>query len=242
MNEALLSSIRDRYLHTLARITKAEAAFGRTPGSVRLVVVSKSQPLEVIQAAIAAGITVFGENYAEEAVGKIAALKETEVEWHMIGHVQSRKADLIATNFTMLHSLDSPKLAARLDRLCGELNRNLPVLLEFNVSGEESKFGFPAWDETRRSDLQPGIEQILALSHLQVNGLMTMPPFFDDPERTRPYFQRLCRLQEFLANHYPHAHWQELSMGTSLDFVTAIQEGATYVRVGQAILGPRANK
>jgi uncharacterized pyridoxal phosphate-containing UPF0001 family protein len=142
----------------------------------------------------------------------------------------------------MLHSLDSSKLAGRLDRLCGDLKRTFPVLLEFNVSGEESKFGFPAWDEKRWPELKPDIEKILALSHLRVNGLMTMPPFFDDPERTRPYFQRLRRLQDFLANLYPQAQWQELSMGTSSDFVAAIQEGATYVRVGQAILGPRANK
>ena len=205
-------------------------------------VVSKSQPLEVIRTAIASGISIFGENYAEEALGKITALKGTEVEWHMIGHVQSRKADIIAANFTMLHSLDSSKLAGRLDRLCGDLKRTFPVLLEFNVSGEESKFGFPAWDEKRWPELKPDIEKILALSHLRVNGLMTMPPFFDDPERTRPYFQRLRRLQDFLANLYPQAQWQELSMGTSSDFVAAIQEGATYVRVGQAILGPRANK
>jgi hypothetical protein len=207
---------------------------------VHLVVVSKSQPLEVIRAAIAAGITIFGENYAEEALGKIAALKETEVEWHMIGHVQSRKAELIAANFTMLHSLDSTKLAGRLDRNCGELNRTLPVLVEFNVSGEESKFGFPAWEEKRWPDLNPDIEKILALSHLRVTGLMTMPPFFKDPEQTRPYFQRLRRLQNYLANQYSQAQWHDLSMGTSLDYIAAVQEGATFVRVGQAILGPRA--
>jgi pyridoxal phosphate enzyme (YggS family) len=205
-------------------------------------VVSKSQPLETIRAAIAVGITIFGENYAEEALGKIAALNETEVEWHMIGHVQSRKADLIAANFTMLHSLDSSKLAGRLDRYCGELNRILPVLVEFNVSGEESKFGFPAWEEKRWSDLNPDIEKILALSHLRVTGLMTMPPFYEDPEQTRPYFQRLRRLQDYLANQYPQAQWHDLSMGTSLDYIAAVQEGATFVRIGQAILGPRANK
>jgi PLP dependent protein len=242
MNETLSSAIHARYTQTLARIADAAAGSGRSPDAVRLVVVSKSQPLEILQAAIAAGISIFGENYAEEALGKITALKETEVEWHMIGHVQSRKADMIAANFTMLHSLDSLKLAGRLDRLCSELNRSLPVLLEFNVSGEQSKFGFPAWEEKRWSDLQPALEQILAFSHLRVNGLMTMPPFFDDPEQTRPYFQRLRRLQAFLADHYPQAHWQELSMGTSTDFVAAVQEGATYVRVGQAILGPRTYK
>jgi len=153
--------------------------------------------------------------------------------------VQSRKADLVAANFTMIHSLDSVKLAGRLDRLCGELNRTLPVLLEFNVSGEESKFGFPAWQEERWSDLHPAVEQILTLPHLQVDGLMTMPPFFDDPECTRPFFQRLRRLQSFLAAQFPQARWKELSMGTSLDFIAAVQEGATFVRVGQAILGPR---
>jgi pyridoxal phosphate enzyme (YggS family) len=240
MNETLSSSIRARYQDTLDRITEAAARSGRRPEAVHLVVVSKSQPLEVIRAAIAAGITIFGENYAEEALGKIAALKETEVEWHMIGHVQSRKAELIAANFTMLHSLDSTKLAGRLDRHCCELNRTLPVLVEFNVSGEESKFGFPAWEEKRWSDLNPDIEKILALSHLRVTGLMTMPPFFKDPEQTRPYFQRLRRLQNYLANQYSQAQWHDLSMGTSLDYIAAVQEGATFVRVGQAILGPRA--
>lgn len=241
MNEALVSSIRERYLRTLTRIAEAAANSGRKPEeATRLVVVSKSQPLEVVQAAVAAGISILGENYAEEAVEKIAALMGTGVEWHMIGHVQSRKADLIAANFSMIHSLDSTKLARRLDRFCGELKRTLPVLLEFNVSGEESKFGFTAWEEAHWPDLEPEIEQIMALSNLRVSGLMTMPPLFDDPERTRPYFQRLRRLRDFLESHYPQAHWEELSMGTSVDFVSAVQEGATMVRVGQAILGSRA--
>ena len=240
MDETLQSSIRERYLQILERIAEAAAGSKRMPEAVHLVVVSKSQPLEVVRAAIAVGVTTFGENYAEEAVSKIAALQETAVEWHMIGHVQSRKAGLIAENFTMLHSLDSLKLAERLDRLCGERKRTLPVLLEANVSGEESKFGFPAWEEKSWPDLGPDIEQILTLSHLSVGGLITMPPFFDDPERTRPYFQRLYRLQEFLAKRYPQTEWQELSMGTSQDFVIAVQEGATLVRVGQAILGPRS--
>jgi hypothetical protein len=198
--------------------------------------------MEVIQAAIAAGISMFGENYAEEALGKIVALKETKVEWHMIGHVQSRKAEIIARNFSMLHSLDSSKLADRLERICIELNRTLPVLLEFNVSGEESKFGFSAWEENHWSELKPDIEKILSFSHLHVNGLMTMPPLFEDPERTRPYFQRLRKLQNYLANQFPKVQWQELSMGTSVDFLAAIQEGATFVRIGKAILGPRTIK
>ena len=121
------------------------------------------------------------------------------------------------------------------------MSRNPPKgSLKSNVSGEESKFGLPAWEERRWPDLLPVIEQILALSHLHVSGLMTMPPFFDDPERTRPYFQRLRRLREFLATHFPQADWSELSMGTSVDFIAAVQEGATFVRIGQAILGPRS--
>jgi pyridoxal phosphate enzyme (YggS family) len=203
------------------------------------VVVSKSQPLEVVRAAITAGVSILGENYAEEAVTKISALPQTAVEWHMIGHVQSRKAELVAAHFSLLHSLDSVKLARRLNLYCDEAGRILPVLLEANVSGEESKFGFPAWDEKHWPDLLPAIDQILTFPRLRVLGLMTMPPFFDDPEQTRPFFQRLRRLQKFLRKNFPQIDWPELSMGTSLDFITAIEEGATFVRVGQAILGPR---
>ncbi len=239
MNESLISSIRERYQRALAQIAEAAAGSGRIAEAVRVVVVSKLQPPEIIRAAVAAGVSIFGENYAEEAVEKIVTLKETAVEWHMIGHVQSRKADLVAKYFTMLHSLDSLKLAGRLDRFCGGLIRRLPVLLEFNVSGEESKSGFPAWDEQRWPDLLADVEKILAFSNLRVCGLMTMPPFFDDPERTRPYFQKLRRLQEFLRNRFPLADWSELSMGTSVDFLAAVQEGATFVRIGQAVLGPR---
>ncbi len=239
MDDILVSSIRERYQRVLGQIGEAAKRSGRAAGAVRLVVVTKSQPLEVVRAAVAAGATILGENYAEEAIAKIAALPETAVEWHMIGHVQSRKADLVAGHFSMLHSLDSVKLAGRLGRFCEEFSRTLPVLLEVNVSGEASKFGFPAWDERRWPDLEPVFEQILAFPRLRLRGLMTMPPFFDDPEQTRPFFQRLRRLQGFLKERFPQADWTELSMGTSPDFIAAIEEGATYVRVGRAILGPR---
>ena len=239
MNRTLLATIHERYRLTLAQIADAAAGCGRDPGEVRLVVVSKSQPLEIVRAAVSAGISTFGENYVEEAVEKILTLANTSIEWHMIGHVQSRKAEMVAENFAMLHSLDSVKLAGRLERTCEKIDRTLPVLLEFNISGEESKFGFPAWNEGDWPGLEKEVEQILTLPHLLVRGLMTMPPFFDDPERTRPYFQRLRRLQVFLGKRFPGTVWKELSMGTSIDFVTAIQEGATFVRIGQAILGPR---
>jgi pyridoxal phosphate enzyme (YggS family) len=239
MNEALNATIRESYQRTLAQIADAAVRCGREKGEVRLVAVSKSQPLEVLRAAVYAGINIFGENYAEEAIEKIASLKETAVEWHMIGHVQSRKAEMVVAYFTMIHSLDNLKLANRLNRYCGESNRILPVLVEFNVSGEESKFGFPAWDEKTWPALEHEIEQILTMPYLRVCGLMTMPPYFNDLERTRPYFQRLRNLQGFLEKRFPETEWKELSMGTSVDFKAAIQEGATFVRIGQAIFGSR---
>jgi pyridoxal phosphate enzyme (YggS family) len=239
MDETLIFSIRERYQRVLDQIAEATFRSGREPGTVRLMVVSKSQPLEVVQAAIGAGVSILGENYAEEAVAKIALLPKNTVEWHMIGHVQSRKADMVAKHFSMLHSLDSVKLAGRLDRYCDVVGRTLPVLLEVNISGEESKFGFPGWDERKWAGLEPALEQIMSFPRLSMRGLMTMPPFHENLEQTRPYFQRLRRLQIFLNKRFPQANWQELSMGTSVDFIAAIEEGATYVRVGQAILGPR---
>jgi PLP dependent protein len=240
--ENLADSIKERYESVISRIAEARSKNDRTSQPVRLVVVSKSQSLEVVRAAIAAGITVFGENYVEEAVEKIAALKETGVEWHMIGHVQSRKAEPVAANFSMVQSVDNLRLAQRLDRFCAEMERTLPVLLEFNVSGEASKFGFPAWDERNWDKLIPLLEPLLALPHLKVSGLMTMPPYFSDTEETRPYFIKLRTLQSFLQNHFHHIQWSELSMGTSVDYQVAVQEGATFVRVGEAILGPRPKK
>jgi pyridoxal phosphate enzyme (YggS family) len=238
VNDSLTVSIRERFQRVLGQIAEAGARSGNA--AARLVVVTKSQPMEVVRAAVAAGVTVLGENYAEEAAQKIAALGQTAVEWHMIGHVQSRKAELVAVHFTMLHSLDSPKLARRLDRFCAEMGRTLPALVEVNVSGEESKYGLPAWDEQRWPDLLPVLEDLGQFPHLRLRGLMTMPPYFEDLEQTRPYFQRMRRLKEFLTLRLPQMNWTELSMGTSADFVAAVEEGATFVRIGQAILGPRA--
>jgi pyridoxal phosphate enzyme (YggS family) len=238
--DELVKSIHERYSSALERIAAAAKRAGRDPNSVKLVVVTKSQPLEIVRAAIEAGVRLLGENYPEEGVTKIQSVQDfSAVEWHMIGHVQGRKAALVAANFSMLHSLDSLKLAGRLERFCAEANRTLPVLLEVNVSGEAGKFGFPAWDERRWPDLLPALAPLTEFPHLRVRGLMTMPPYFDDPGQTRPYFQRLRRLREFLAVRLPQADWSELSMGTSADFIAAVEEGATFVRVGQAILGPR---
>jgi pyridoxal phosphate enzyme (YggS family) len=157
----------------------------------------------------------------------------------MIGHVQSRKANLAASHFNFVDALDSLKLAVRLDRFAGETGRRLPVLLEVNVSGEGSKFGYAAWNEAGWDALRPEFEQIAALPNLEIRGLMTMPPFADEPEASRPFFRRMRALQTFLGKRLPQAAWRDLSMGTSLDFPVAVEEGATLVRVGTAILGSR---
>ncbi len=239
----LVNAIRERYLRVSDQILAAAQNAGREPESVRLVVVTKTHPLETVRAAIAAGARDLGENYAEEALGKIEALGPVDgLRWHMIGHVQSRKANLVAAHFQMLHSLDSLKLAARLDRFAGEAGHRLPVLLEVNVSGEESKFGYPAWTESQWQAWRPELEQLVSLPNLEIRGLMTMPPFADEAEASRPFFERMRSLQAYLNKHFSQVEWKELSMGTSADFAVAVAAGATLVRVGTAILGSRQAK
>ena len=239
----LVSSIRENYLFTLDQIASAARKSGRAPEDVRLVVVTKSQPLEVVQAALEAGVHILGENYPEEGVTKIQSLPhQSGVEWHMIGHVQSRKARLVTEHFELLHSLDSLKLAQRLDRFAAEGGRVLSVLLEFNVGGEESKSGWDASDNSHWDVFLPDIRSILELPNLRVHGLMTMPPLETDPEDARRFFQRLRLLRDHLASVFPQADWRELSMGTSADYTVAVEEGATLVRVGTAIVGARRYK
>jgi pyridoxal phosphate enzyme (YggS family) len=237
--------IRRNYSRVLEQINHAARSVRRDPSTIRLLVVTKGHPFETVQQAVAAGIRLFGENYVEEAVEKMQMLagqglaSASELEWHMIGHLQSRKARLVCEHFACLHALDGLKLAERLDRFAGELGRKLPVLLECNVSGEQTKFGYPVWREDSWQELAGEFSRLLELQHLQVSGLMTMAPFFDEPEPARPYFQRLRRLQAFLAKSLPQTDWAELSMGMSGDFTVAVQEGATLVRVGTAIMGAR---
>jgi PLP dependent protein len=239
MDETLVADIRARLESVYEQIALAALSAGRDPVAVKLVVVTKTHPIERVQAAIEAGARHLGENYAEEAVAKMDELGDLPVEWHMIGHVQSRKANLVAAHFDLMHSLDSLKLASRLDRFSAEARRVLPVLLEVNVSGEDSKFGYPAWDESLWPALVDDVLPICELPNLQIHGLMSMPPFAEQAEESRPYFVRLRSLQAYLSKQVPAAVWDELSMGTSIDYTVAIQEGATLVRVGTAIMGQR---
>lgn len=260
METASKNKIWNNYLRVLERIDRAARTTGRDPGEIKIVVVTKGHPIEAVNQAISAGLHVFGENYAEEGIRKMTAIRQPVLsgkdilEWHMIGHIQSRKAHLVCEHYHYVHSLDSIKLANRLDRFTSQefaasteeddlaqsrTANKLPVLLECNMSGEETKFGWPAWEEAKWERLLQDYRQILSIPNLEVRGLMTMAPFSSDPEQARPFFQRLRKLQEYLKLHLPESDWRELSMGMSDDFETAVQEGATLVRIGTAIMGPR---
>lgn len=243
MSEDMVGQIRSNINNVMHKVIKAANRESRDVESIRLIVVTKGQPINIVHAAIQAGARILGENYAEEAVEKINSLgTKTSVEWHMIGHVQSRKTYLVANNFNFMHSLDSLKLAKKLDQSLMELGKIMPVLLEFNIAGEMSKFGWQAQDSKYWNGFLPEIEQILDLSHLNVRGLMTMPPFENDPEGSRPHFISLRRLRDFLEKQFPGTVLPDLSMGTSSDYEIAVEEGASYIRVGQAILGERILK
>lgn len=219
-----------------ARIQAAAARSGRDPDEITLVAVSKTKPLAAIEAAYAAGQRDFGENRLDELWQKVEAAKAMnldEIRWHMIGTIQSRKSPQVIGPFVLAHSVDRTKIAQRLSRDATAANCVLSVLLEVNVSGEESKHGFPP--ET----LLASAGELLALPGLQIEGLMTMAPFVDEAEMTRPVFRQLRELGITLREQYPSATWQHLSMGMTNDFEVAIEEGATIVRIGSAIFGAR---
>ena len=233
------------------RIAVAAARAGRSPDDVTLVAVSKTQPAQAVVAAYREGLRHFGENRVVEAKEKIPQVHGLLAkaglgpgpDWHMVGHVQSRKAGAVAELFGVFHSLDSVKLARKLSRHCREAERVIPVLLEMNVSGEESKYGFRADrfkdDSGQREALLISVSEILRLPGIKVQGLMTMAPLAIDPEQTRPFFARLRDLREELASAFPECSWNHLSMGMTDDFEVAVEEGATIVRIGRAIFGSR---
>jgi pyridoxal phosphate enzyme (YggS family) len=231
--------IASNYQQVLQQIDEIASQAGRDPNKVRLVVVTKGHSVDQIQEVLEAGASLMGENYLEEAAEKIQALAAYPVEWHMIGHVQSRKAKQVCEQFAWVQSIDRMKIAARLNSCAAEMDKVLPVLMECNVSGEISKFGWNARGEADWAARLDDFKAILRLSNLKVCGLMTMAPYFDDAELARPYFQMLRRFQGFLQENIPQSSWGELSMGMSGDYQVAVQEGATIVRIGTAIMGPR---
>jgi pyridoxal phosphate enzyme (YggS family) len=229
-------------IHTVQeRIKAACQRASRDPAEITLVAVTKTQPPHVIQAAYGLGLKHFGENRVEEAEGKTQDLPSS-ITWHMIGHIQSRKARRVISTFSFVHSVDSLKLARRLSRQCADRESPLPVLLECNISGEASKYGFDAsqWfsAEATRESLLAVFEEITNLPHVQVQGLMTMAPIVSSPEQTRPVFAALRSLRDELAQVFPQIDWAHLSMGMTDDFEVALEEGATMIRVGRAIFSP----
>jgi hypothetical protein len=203
---------------------------------VTLVAVTKTRTVNEIVAVHQAGVCDIGENRVGEAESKRPKVDLPDLTWHMVGHLQSRKSKRAIDLFDIVHSLDSVKLANKLDRLAGERDMVLPVLIEVNVSGEASKYGFSAAD---RGALDEAVGQIISLPHLQVQGLMTVAFIADDPEAVRPVFANLRALRDAFRDQFPQAEWEHLSMGMTDDFEIAVEEGATMVRVGRAIFGPR---
>lgn len=226
-------------------IGAACARANRNPDEITLVAVSKTHPVEAVLSAIASGVRHFGENRVEEAVDKIPAVNaQTAIKpvWHMIGHIQSRKAKLVLPLFDRVHSIDTVKLAQKLSELAAAENRVLPVMLEVNISGEEAKYGFEVSDWQSKPDIKAtfwrDMETLVQLPNLEVRGLMTMAPFYDEMERTRPVFAAMTELREQLQADF-HVMLPDLSMGMTNDYPIAIEEGATIVRIGRAIFGER---
>lgn len=222
------------------QIESAARNAGRNPKEITLVAVSKTFPVESVVEAYRAGARHIGENRVEEANEKIpavnAALANGKLAWHLIGHLQRRKARDAVRLFDMLQSVDTLKLAETLNRLAGEQRKVLPILLQVNVGNDPHKFGF---DLNQRDAFLRDVEKMVALENLQINGLMTIGPLVASAEHARPFFRALRELRDELQKKFPQANWHELSMGMTDDYAVAIQEGATIVRIGRAIFGQR---
>lgn len=227
-------SISENIRDVFERIRHATQQSGRPEGAVRLVAATKSVGLEQIREGITAGLTILGENRLQEALPKIEGLRGLPIHWHFIGHLQRRKARSVVGVFDLIHSVDSLELAEEIDKRAQEAGLRQAVLLEVNLEGEPTKSGF------RPDELERLLPQVGALSHVEVRGLMAIPPPVSDPEQARPSFRRLRELAERLSRQgISTVSLKELSMGMSSDYPVAVEEGATMVRVGTAIFGAR---
>lgn len=217
-----------------SRIAAAAAAAGRNAADVRLLAVSKTFSAEHVRAAYAAGQRDFGENKVQEGLQKIAETADLEIRWHLIGHLQSNKAKKAAPAFAAIHAIDSVDLVHRVDAAAAEAGKSPELYIQVDLAGEATKFG------AAEADVPAIAEAALACRAARLQGLMLLPPWFDEPERARPYFRRLRELRDrLIADGVDGARLHDLSMGMSHDFEVAIQEGATLVRVGTAIFGKR---
>jgi PLP dependent protein len=231
----ILDDIGQNIRRIRERAAAAAASCGRSPDEIALLAISKTFSAESILQAVKAGLQCFGENRVQEAEDKILSLRRTlNLEWHLVGHLQSNKAKRAVELFNVIHSLDSVKLAFRISQAAFEMGKNQSVLLQVDLGQEETKFGA---DPTQIREI---VEAVSGLKGIRVDGLMTIPPFFEDPEKSRPFYERLRRLRDALDAEQPGCLGQKhLSMGMSHDFEEAIREGATIIRVGTAIFGSR---
>jgi PLP dependent protein len=234
-----MSTTTPSFADNLAGIQEQIAAIckrsNRSPKEIQLMAVSKTHPAEALREAARAGLTLFGENRVQEFQQKAPQLNDLSLRVHLIGHLQSNKSGRAAEIFHGIDSLDSTRLTLRLEEAASKLNRRIPVLLEIKLSHEESKTGITA-DAPELSDV---LDRLPDLTHLEMQGLMTVPPFSEDPEQARPYFRQLRVLRDTLAARYPGLNFATLSMGMSGDFAVAIEEGATRIRIGTALFGAR---
>jgi pyridoxal phosphate enzyme (YggS family) len=235
VREAIVG-VEDNILHVREMMAEAARRSGRPPEAVRLMAVTKTVGDDRVLAAIRAGVACIGENYVQEAKRKIEKLGKA-CEWHLIGRLQTNKAKVAVHLFDMIHSVDRLELAAELDRRARAAGRVIPVLIEVNIGGEGSKSGIALNSALNLIRLTAPLE------NLSIRGLMTMPPWFDDPEESRPYFRALRELRDRIAGEaIPRVGMRELSMGMTDDYVVAIEEGATIVRIGRGIFGERQAK
>lgn len=226
--------MKDRLEQVHARIKKAADACNRPLDSIHLIAVSKTMPAEVVKEAIEAGVTDLGENYIQEARDKVITLATSDVNWHYIGHLQSNKAKYAVRLFDLIHSVDSLKLARELNKYAQNNDKIQSILVQVNVAREDTKSGIYVENTIEL------LKNISQLENISVRGLMTMPPFFNAPEKVRPFFAALRKLRdEIRAESIPNIAMDELSMGMTGDFEAAIEEGATMVRIGTAIFGER---
>ena len=239
MNNSLSIELRNNLNIIQDRIKKASERTGRDPKEIQLVAVTKKKNALVIKELYEAGVYLIGESYVQEAAFKIDLLKDLDIEWHMIGPIQSGKEKVIAQRFAVVHSLDRLEIARKLNKEAEKYGRIVPVYLEFNTSGEASKHGWEAADRTKWPEILDDVKEILGMDALKILGLMTMAPYSSDPELSRPYFRLLRGFRDEINNTFPESNINGLSMGMSGDYEVAVEEGATILRIGSALVGLR---
>ena len=231
----IMEAISKRLTRIREKIADAALRSGRNPDEVEIVGVTKTVPADRVAAAVAAGLRILGGNYIQESLEKIDALSSLDVSWHFIGRLQSNKAKFAVNHFDLIHSVETEKLAAEINRQAAKQNKVQTVLIQVNAGQEATKAG------VLPDDALTLVKSISRLENIKIRGLMTMPPYFDDPERARPFFRAVNDLKKRIEDEIiANVSMKTLSMGMTGDFEAAVEEGATLVRIGTAIFGERS--